>query len=327
MSTKDNVLHLLKENSDRYYSGEQIAKKLNISRNSVWKAINSLKNSGYNILASSNKGYKLEADDILHADSIVYYLNDKDFFDITVHDRVTSTNTLAKQLASTELKEGNVIVAKQQTHGKGRMQRAFYSPDNSGVYFTLTLCPNMEGKMLPYFTALAATSICNAVASLCNKNPKIKWVNDIFIDQKKISGILCEASFSVENASLEYIIIGIGINVYKPKDGFPKELDGIVGYVSDNQIPDLKNQLVANILNNILLQYQKFDTKEITREYKSLSFIISKEVYIVKDKEYIPVVVVDINDKNELVVRHRDGAIEHIVAGEVSLRMENCDEK
>ncbi len=328
MSTKTKVLYLLKQQGEIYKSGQEIASELAISRNSVWKAINTLKKEGYNIDASTNKGYRLEANnDLLSKSGIIYYLKNKDFFDIEVHDEITSTNTVAKISSMNKIIEGKVIVAKMQSEGRGRYAKSFYSPDDSGIYFSIVLTPDIERKKLIHYSAMIANVVCHSITNITKKNAKIKWVNDIFLDEKKVAGILCEASFAVENDELEYLVIGIGINLYNPKDGFPSEIKDIAGYLQDERVPDFKNKIIASILDEVFYQYQHFDVDKITKEYKKNSFIIGRKININKGENTILATVVDINEKNELVVKLANGNIEIITSGQISIKVQKNEKE
>ena len=185
MKVKDKVYKLLSENTDRYISGEEMADKFGVSRSAVWKAVKTLSDDGFNILAVTNKGYKLEKDsDVLTKQGILKYLSDeaKEFVDIEVFETIDSTNTRLKEMAANgEAEEGKVLVALEQTAGKGRMNRKFYSPSKTGVYLSILLKPDTDSKSALYITTMTAVALCNAIESVVNVECKIKWVNDIYI--------------------------------------------------------------------------------------------------------------------------------------------------
>lgn len=321
--TKEKVLGLLLSNSDDYISGEELSNELNLSRNAIWKAINSLKEDGHKIDAIRNKGYKLSlSGDILSAEGITSYLMDKSFYDISVYDVLPSTNTFSKEIASKTPIEGKVIVANNQTQGRGRYDRRFFSPDNSGVYFSITLRPTFATENITFLPPLAALAVCKAVEKLSNSEPRIKWVNDVYIGERKICGILSEASFSMENNKLDYVILGIGINIYRPKDDFPEDIKDIAGCIFDKSETDIRNKLIAEVLNFLYDSYKNFDAQEIAREYKNYSFLIGREVYVMENgKNDRTAKVLDINEKNELVVQYNDDTIKALNSGEVSIKI------
>ncbi|MGN1277316.1 MAG: biotin--[acetyl-CoA-carboxylase] ligase, partial [Floccifex sp.] len=245
MSTKQQILFLLENNRGTFFSGEQIAKELNVSRNAIWKAIKSLQKEGYNIQAISNKGYSLSIEtDIVSKEGIEKYI--KVPCDIHYQKEVTSTNTLVVQKAIKNEKEGYVLVSSYQTHGKGRTGHSFYSPSQSGVYLSVLLRPVDKTPMeATNITSMAAVAACKAIEDIEDVHPQIKWINDIFVNNKKVCGILTEASISMESKCMDYVVMGIGFNVYVPENGFPKELQDIAGSIFSHSIEDGKNKLVG----------------------------------------------------------------------------------
>ena len=222
-NTKSQVLELLTENSGKFFSGEEIATELGVSRNAVWKAVNSLKFEGYKIEAVKNKGYALSSTtDVISVKGIKKYL--KSDLDIEVYKEVTSTNTMLKERGSQGAKEGQVIIANMQTAGRGRIGRTFHSPSDTGIYMSILLRPT---DLIPQdavkITTLAAVCACEAIENVSGKSAAIKWVNDIFMDGLKVCGILTEAAMSLESGNLDYVVLGIGLNAYEPEGGFPEE--------------------------------------------------------------------------------------------------------
>ncbi len=323
MSTKSEVLEILIKKDSEFVSGQFLASELRISRNSVWKAIESLKNDGYNILAVRNKGYFLKAkNDIISKAGIESYISDKQYFNIEVYDEIDSTNTRCKKYANEGAKEGRVVVSKLQTAGRGRFQRSFYSPSDTGVYFSFILRPEINADKTNLITTIAAIAVCRAIKKSFNIDAKIKWVNDIFINNRKVCGILTEANFSLENSLIESVVVGIGLNIYMPKDDFPKEIEKTAGYILENQITDARNKLVANILNEFLEIFTEYDKDKISKEYKNYSFIINKDVYLIKQNEKIKVRVIDINNENQLIVKYENGEIQALNSGEISIKLD-----
>ncbi|WP_305768298.1 biotin--[acetyl-CoA-carboxylase] ligase [Candidatus Epulonipiscium viviparus] len=234
--TKNDLIKILSNNQEQYLSGEFLAHQLGVSRTAIWKYINSLKNDGYTIDAIRNKGYRLDPqNDILNSEIISQYLLEPSMFNIECYDVVSSTNLLLKQRYAEP--EGLVIIANAQEAGMGRVGRTFFSPKNSGIYFSVLLKPN-DSNTVNFVTAMAGVAVCKAITKIFNLSPKIKWVNDIYLNNKKICGILTQSSFSLENNTSEYVILGIGINVYSPPEGFPSELENIAGsIISSRQSP------------------------------------------------------------------------------------------
>ena len=246
MKTKDKLLSLLEENRGSYFSGEEIAEKLSVTRAAVWKAVKSLREEGYQIDAVQNKGYCLAVQtDILSSQGIRKYLGPvcKDL-ELEILAEVDSTNAWIRQKAAVGAEEGCTIIANEQTCGKGRWGRSFYSPAGTGIYMSILLRPQgWSPEKAVRLTTMAAVSACEAAEEISGEKAEIKWVNDIYMRGKKVSGILTEASFSLESGCVDYAVLGIGFNVYKPEGGFPEELKHTAGAVFDSRQNDGKNRL------------------------------------------------------------------------------------
>lgn len=319
MSTKDKVLVLLENNKGIYFSGEQIAKECEVSRAAIWKTIKKLQSEGYQIDAVSNKGYALVEDsDILSETGIKKYLEAD--VDVHVEQVVTSTNTLVVQKAIQQEKEGYILIAGEQTKGKGRTGHTFYSPNQTGVYLSILLRPNTLSPMeATNITSMAAVAACEAIEKF-GIDPKIKWINDIFINGKKVSGILTEASISMESKLMEYVVLGIGFNVYEPDGGFPQDIQNIAGSIFSKKEEDGKNKLAAYFINSFMKYYLRFDKQEYYQSYKDHSMILNKEIYIVTPEGNKYVYALDIDKNFELIVDDQ-GERKILSSGEVHIKV------
>ncbi len=321
MSLKQSVLKFLEENRSVYISGQQLANELSVSRSAIWKAINNLKNDGYNIDATTNKGYKLiEENDLISREGIIPYL-DKKYADIPllVKQTVLSTNAEAKKLAVDNASNGTVIISEEQTVGRGRLGRSFYSPAKTGIYMSIILRPHMNITAASLITTAASVAVCRAIRSLCDKEAKIKWVNDIFIDDKKVCGILTEAVTDFESGMVDSIILGIGINFKTIQ--FPDELKKTAAslYSSESSAVN-RNLLIAGILNELFPLYDKLERREFIDEYKSYSMILGEDIkYYLNNTEYLGHAI-DIDNNGSLIVRTPDEKIETLNSGEITIR-------
>ncbi|MEG1870124.1 MAG: biotin--[acetyl-CoA-carboxylase] ligase, partial [Oscillospiraceae bacterium] len=218
MSVKSSVLQMLEANRGNSVSGQQLANELGVSRSAVWKAIKALETDGYAIEAVTNKGYLLaSSNDLISAEGINNYLAAQyKKLPITALKTVSSTNTHARMMAANGAKHGTIVVSEEQTNGKGRMGRTFFSPEGSGIYMSIILRPNTHTTNAVFITTAAAVAVCRAIAKLTVAKPTIKWVNDIILRDKKICGILTEAVTDFENGMVESVVVGIGINFKEP---------------------------------------------------------------------------------------------------------------
>jgi len=261
MSSKEKILEFLESNRNEYMSGASMASSLGLSRNAIWKAINELRRDGYTIDAISNKGYKLACDtDIISAAGIIAGLNDKlssiykeDPELIKVLDQTTSTNRIAKECAIADLKHGTLVVANEQTAGRGRGNHNFYSP-RGGLYMSVIMTPeHLSYKSSDQITTFIGNSVCNAISSISNLNPRLKPINDLFIGNKKICGILTEAGTEFETGLLQWIVVGIGINFSTDINAMPTDIKKTAtSLLAEGATGITRNQLVAEILNRIL---------------------------------------------------------------------------
>lgn len=322
MTSKEKLLELFETNRGIYFSGEEIAQRLAVSRAAVWKAVKTLQSEGYSIDAVTNKGYCLsEQTDILSAQGIRKYLRSEiRAMDISVLPTVSSTNAYVKEKAGAGAPEGCLVLANEQTAGRGRLGRSFYSPKDTGIYMSLLLRPeNYASEQAVQITTMAAAAMCEAIEIISDRKTEIKWVNDILIGGKKVCGILTEGFFGLENGLLEYAVLGIGINLYEPENGFEEELKSIAGSVLSNRRNDAKNRLVSEFLNNFYKYYKAPNRAEAVKEYQKRSLVIGKQVVLTSAKEPRKAVVTDIDDRCRLLVRYEDGTEECCSSGEITI--------
>lgn len=318
MTTDERVLiELLKDTSLSYISGEALAKALSVSRNSIWKAIEKLKKKGYSITSVRGKGYKIKPGYDVLSKGIIKG-------DVTIFDSLPSTNDYIKR---TDYKDSpQIVIANEQTKGKGRLGRYFFSPKGAGIYMSYSFKP----KFIPEDTMLITCGVANVVLdSLLNisgEETKLKWVNDIFLNGKKICGILTEGEFNLENNLFDRIIIGIGINCFPSE--VPDDLKDIVGFLSETRkVSYTRNDIISDIINgldDLFVRKDTLDKDSIVSKYRENCFVVGKTVRLnTFSAEPTQVKILDIGDKCELIVEHlediKKGLIENISSGEIIL--------
>ena len=245
-------------------------------------------------------------------------------FDIHVSHTVTSTNTILKEYAKNGEKSGFVLIAEEQTAGKGRLGRKFYSPRNTGLYMSLLLRPELTVENALFITTSAAVAVSRAIETVSSGsvNPGIKWVNDIFVNDKKVCGILTESAVNFKTGMLDYAVLGIGVNLLPPKGDFPEDLKNIAAPVFlQNEEQNLRAELAAEILKQLDNLPENFMSDEILQEYRSRSILIGKQVLAVWGNEKKPCTVLDIDNKARLVVKFKNGETKPLSTGEVSIRI------
>ena len=315
MSTKSDVLTILTNNDD-YVSGDKIARELKVSRNAVWKAVKELQSEGINIDSAKKRGYKLCHAELPNKEIISTLCGDG--VNVIVFDEVDSTNTVAKSLAEQGASEWTVVIASRQTGGRGRLGRSFFSPDGTGLYMSIILRPRVGVDAALNITASAAVAVTRAIEKLTDKMALIKWVNDVFVDNKKVCGILTEASFNMEDSSMEYAVLGVGVNLSMPKSGFPDDISNIAGDIGLDI--SMRDAFIAQIIKEFMYLYNGLHQKLFYEEYKAKQMLIGKSVNVIKAGSVNGAVVEALDDECRLVVKYPDGTSEALYTGEVSVR-------
>ncbi len=234
---------------------------------------------------------------------------------VLVLDKIDSTNTEMKRRALDPNKP-DVIVANTQTSGRGRLGRSFFSPSNTGIYMSMLAVPKSDENILLYTTA-TAVAVCLAIEKLTDKNPLIKWVNDIYIDGKKVCGILAEAVTDEFNKSVRYIIIGIGINWGDAK--FPDEICEVAGSVCKENERILRNAVIAEIINEFRKIEETIFDKMFIEEYRKRSMVLGKKIVVLNTNEVG--VAEDIDENGALVITLESGESKTLSTGEISIRI------
>ncbi len=322
MSIKNEILHILESNRGRNISGQELADMLNVSRTAVWKAINSLKDEGYLIGAATNKGYSLSnTSDLLSSEGIKLYL-DEEFKNIPVivYKTIESTNSEAKLLAVQNAEHGTTIIAEEQTKGRGRFGRDFFSPSDSGIYMSIILKPLLSIENSVLITTAAAVAVCEAIEKFISQAPKIKWVNDIFIGDRKVCGILTEAVTNFESGMMDSVVVGIGINVKTKNEDFPIELQNTAGAIFNNGDNFIRNHLSAEIINNVLNITEHLESKSFMQSYRERSMILGEQILYNKNNNWYEGYASEINDSGELIIYTADGQKIRLNSGEVSIK-------
>lgn len=324
MSVKKSVLQMLETHREEDLSGEMMAQELGVSRAAVWKAINSLKAQGYPITAATNRGYRLgEESDLLSEEGIrPYVLPQAQKKDIFVFDTIDSTNLEAKRRAMLGGSHFTVIISDQQTLGRGRFGRSFYSPSGCGIYISILLKPTPQQiSDVTLLTTAAGVAVCRAIEKLTELRPKIKWVNDVYLDNKKICGILTEAVTDVESGAIESVVIGSGINFKQAETPIPEDIKNIVGTLFGSEKPSIsRNRLAAEIINETFILLDKLSTREFLNDYRSRSMLLGQEIVFSRGEKKYAATAETIDDDGSLIVKLENGETMALRSGEVSVR-------
>lgn len=323
--TRDRVLALLKESGDSYCSGEKMSQALGLSRAAVWKAVEGLRQEGYDISSVPNRGYRLErSPDRLSAGELAGALSGCTVGgNLICLDSVDSTNNYLKKLADEGAPHGTVVLCDQQTGGRGRRGNSFLSPAGKGLYMSALLRPELPPMDVIDLTAWIAVAVCDAVEQVIGERPGIKWTNDIILRQKKLCGILTELSLEGESGALNYVVAGIGINVSQSAEDFGPEVSQVA--ISLEQAlsrPVRRADLAAAVIRALDRLDRDFPAKkaEYLERYRADCLTTGHEVRLIQKGETRIAFAESIDDDFALVVRWPDGTRETVTAGDVSVR-------
>ncbi|MBO0440262.1 biotin--[acetyl-CoA-carboxylase] ligase [Candidatus Enterococcus ikei] len=321
MSTKSQVLTLLMKQAPEFISGEEMAQQLSLSRTAIWKAINELKKEGHHISSSRKKGYCYDQSDVLSAEGIYLTLNpETPKLSITVLNSSESTMKDAKLAAINGEANNTLIVADAQEAPKGRFGRPFFSKAGSGIYMSMLLRPNQNFEEMAQYTVIMAVAVARAMDNLTSEQTEIKWVNDIYINEKKVCGILSEAMSDVESGQISNVIIGMGINFSLKQNEFPEDLREKATSLFPEKEPTItRNELIGEIWNQFYNILNQLPEQRFLEGYRQKSFVLGKTVSFTQAGVDYEGIATAINDHGELVVQLQDKTEKVLSSGEISL--------
>ena len=319
---KEEILRLLRS-ADGYISGQELCNRFGVSRTAVWKAINQLKEAGYEIEAQQNKGYRLMAAPDLMTEAEIKSLMHTEWVakEVLYFDTIDSTNTKAQELAEKGYPSGTLVVADKQESGKGRRGRSWVSPFGTGIFMTLMIKPDINPNNASMLTLVAALAVAKAITSVTGEEALIKWPNDIVVNGKKVCGILTEM-----NAQFDYInhiVVGIGINVHN--ESFPEEISQMASslMIEAGGKRFHRAQIIAETMSYFEQYYDTFlktqDLSALVREYDELLVNRNKSVRVLDPKEPFDGKAMGITPKGELIVDTWESR-KLVSSGEVSVR-------
>lgn len=320
---RQKILNILKHNQD-WVSGEMLCRDLGVSRTAVWKHISGLREDGYRIEAKANLGYRLtDSPDVPFPAEVKTGLTTSVFGCNLVHmGEVASTNAEAKKLAREGCPEGTVIIAETQNGGKGRLGRVWFTPWSRGLWFSMVLRPPVNLIDTPQITMVAAVSVATAIREHTGVAAGIKWPNDILVDGKKVCGILVELNAEMDRVN--FMVAGIGLNVNIKKDEFPPELENIATSLEIESGQHIyRVPLLRSLLQHFESWYYRWLNEGfaiILKNWRQLCVTLDCPVTVHTIKESYSGYAFDVDDTGALLVRTEDGAVQRLVAGEVTLR-------
>lgn len=321
---KDRILDRLLRNQGEYVSGEELSREFGVSRTAIWKHIADLRGDGYQIEAHSRLGYRLQGspDRLLPAEVRRWMEAGGLGAKIIHHESVGSTNDEARALAAAGAPEGTVVVAEEQTGGKGRLGRRWESPRGTGVWLSVILRPPLPPAEVSPLTLMAAVAVAEAIERATGLRPGIKWPNDVLVNGRKVCGILTELSAEVER--INHVILGIGINVNLASADLPEEVRGSASSLAaEAGAPVSRARLAGELLSRLDYWYrvflrQGFDpAREVWKRY---SITLGRPVTASSRTQRIEGIAVDVEGDGALLIEMADGSRQRVLAGEVTLR-------
>ena len=319
---KEKILALLKQQND-YISGQELCEHFGVSRTAVWKAIKQLQNEGYQIEAVNNKGYHLlEESDVLTETEIQEKLHTTVMGkNLICYKETGSTNNDAKRMAEEGAPHGTMIVADMQTGGRGRRGREWKSAPGESIAMTLLLRPEILPENASMLTLVGAMALTDAIDSLTTSSCRIKWPNDIVLNEKKLCGILTEMSTEVDY--IQYVVIGIGVNANQTE--FPEEIREIATSIYLEEGKKINRAaIVAKYLEEFEKYYDIFqktqDMSGLIDQYNQILVNRDRTVRVLDPKGEFTGTALGIDERGELLVQTDDGAVVKVYAGEVSVR-------
>ena len=313
---RERIINFLKE-TDGYVSGEEISRRCGMSRAAIWKYMQELRQDGFDVVAVPHLGYKLVATpDKLLPSEIQHglktrYLGKK----IIYEDTVSSTMDVAFRLGMEGAVEGTLVCAEGQTKGKGRLGRHWNSPKGKGIYMSVILRPSLPPTEVAQLTLLAAVAACEAIQRVSGAGARIKWPNDILVENRKLAGILTE--LSAETDRVRFVVIGIGINVNTPLSVLPAQATSLK---EETQKKISRVELLQEILQDLEDWYERLKKQgfaPIVQRWKELSSTLGKRIRLVDPGGEIEGEAVDLDKTGALMIRNDAGLIVSKISGDV----------
>lgn len=322
----ERIIELLKE-KEGYLSGAEIASALGVTRAAIWKRINALRKKGYFIEGSPTKGYKLMNSPELSLETIRSAISKESLKigrDLIFYDNLSSTNTAAVELAQKGYPEGTVIIADEQTSGKGRLGRTWISPKGKNLHMSIILQPSISPREATILTLMSAVSCCIALRKLLSIPISIKWPNDLMVNDKKIGGILTEINADIDK--IAYAVIGIGININLDIENLPEDVMAIATSIKNETGEQFsRTAVVIEVLREIQKWYDillRKGKKDILSYWRDLSSTIKREVKVTMENKVFMGVAEGIDEEGLLILKLPDNSLMKVNAGDITMLRE-----
>lgn len=320
-STRSKIIRILSTSPEKYTSGQELSEKLELSRSAIWKHMKELEKDGYVIEAKRNKGYRIvQSPNKVSENTVQWGLQTEWLGKTIVHkESTTSTQHIAHQLAREGASHGTVVIADEQTAGKGRLSRSWYSAKNKGIWTSIILRPNILPYQAPQLTLLTATVLADLLKNELELVPKIKWPNDLILNHKKVSGILTE--MQAEQDRIQYIIIGIGMNVNHEQEELPNDIQS---KATSLKMETGKAWNITHLLQKLFMtfetaymEYLANGFSMVKEKWESYGYRLGETTTVKTFQSSEEVMIVGIAEDGALIVKYKNGLEKKVYSGEI----------
>ena len=317
----EEILRLLKDHSPRFLSGEQISRRLKVTRAAIWKRVRHLRALGYEIEASTRTGYRLiRSPDLLTPSEVRPFLRTK-WMGRSIHHfhSMDSTNSTAYQLALQGAEEGEIVVAESQKKGRGRLGRKWFSPPSSNLYLSVILRPEIPPQQASLITLMAAVATAGAIHRFSGLQPMIKWPNDILLRNRKVAGLLNEIHSEMDR--IHFVILGIGVNLNMDEKMFSKEIRSLATSLKREMGQSISRKaFLQTLLEELEMWYETFLKKgasPILKAWRDKAQIQGRPVKVTSFGEVLSGTAIDVDNDGALILETKAGERKRVVAGDV----------
>ncbi len=324
MTTDAQILAALRAADGGSISGAELSQRLGLTRAAIWARVEELRRLGYEIEASPHLGYRLRSTpDLLHADDLLTRLGPTRVIgrDIRVFQQTHSTNDVVEKLAHDGVKEGVVVFADSQTHGRGRLGRKWLSPSGQGLWFSLLLRPDLRPQQATQLTVVAATALRRAIHAQTGLEPAIKWPNDILVGGRKVAGILTELSAELDH--IKHVVLGIGVDVNLNASALPAEIRKLATSLkAELGRPVSRPELATTILRELDADYARLCAGGFTAvadEWEAHCSTLGRRVVIQIGDRRVSGQAEALGEDGALLLRTEHGHVERIIGGDVTV--------
>jgi BirA family transcriptional regulator, biotin operon repressor / biotin---[acetyl-CoA-carboxylase] ligase len=321
---RKKLMHAFTKADGEFLSGQALADIAGCSRTAVWKHIEDLRKEGFEFEAVKKRGYRIvKVPDRVSGEEINPGLKTRSIGKVIKYiESVPSTQKIAHTLAQEGAEEGTTVIAEEQTEGRGRLLRSWYSPKGTGIWMSIILRPQLPPQRAPQFTLIAAVAVVQAIEEVCGLSPEIKWPNDILLNGRKVTGILTE--LQAEADKINSIIIGIGMNVNQSAADFPEELKSLASSLAlekEEKISRVK--LIQKVMEKLELYYNLYMEKGFTPLkllWESYAISIGRQITARTITGSIHGKALGINDDGVLMIEDGEGTIHEVYSADIELR-------